>query len=37
MTVSVKLIFDFTDTKTVLNAEEDDVDDVQGFLFQTLK
>lgn len=36
VTVS-KTDFGFTDTKTVLNAEDDDTDDVQGFLFRTLK
>lgn len=37
VTKSVKQIFDFADTKTVLNTEEDDTDDVQGFLFRNLK
>lgn len=34
---SVKQIFNFTDTKTVQNAEDEDTDDVHGFLFRTLK
>lgn len=35
--MSVKQIFDFTETKIVPNTEDDDPDDVQGFLFRNLK
>lgn len=35
--VSQKQIFGFTDTKTVLNAEDEDTDDVHGFLFKNLR
>lgn len=37
VTKTVKQMFDFADAKTVPNAEDDDTDDVQGFLFRTLK
>lgn len=33
----LKQIFGFTDTKTVLDAEDEDTDDVHGFLFKTLR
>lgn len=36
-TKSVIQVFEFTDTKSLLNAEDDDTDDVQGFLFGALK
>lgn len=34
---AIKPIFFFTDSKTDINAEEDEDDEVQGFIFGTLK
>lgn len=34
---AIKHIFSITDSKTDINAEEDEDDEVQGFIFGTLK